>query len=178
MYPNYNSTDPPTSLQLEAVAESIDAALDDVMEALNAWGLVVPGGWTTQTAFVSKSVVTLGTKGWNIALFAFNLAAFVIIAGVTVSTKLFEGSPAFDFADLTSILAAACRIAGSRDTADGPAGPLAVPPHLADWTGDPKDKNLKSSVIEVDSKIGAPGPPLVVIQSGRHESGFQGDGQA
>ena len=101
---------PPThATVLAAVADSLEAVLDDLSMALGAASLLFPNNTMITPALVTRAAVRLGSAEYGAALLAVNALALLAVLATAVRTRLWRGLPAFDHADWPSLAAAAAR---------------------------------------------------------------------
>ncbi|KAK5127310.1 hypothetical protein LTR08_004437 [Meristemomyces frigidus] len=161
--PLFMPSEPGSAELLPAIAESITAALDDILASLKNIALTQPGGSDQQPSSFQVSVAQVGSRVYHIALFGVNVVAFVIILGASAYTMLFTSSPAFDFADLPSMVGGVYNdIATSSDERGAVT-------HLAEWEGHPADLLLGGSMVELDCKLGAGKAPIVTVRPARKQ---------
>jgi hypothetical protein len=159
---HFGSTYPFNNATFPGVENSLEAAMDDILAAYNAFALTQPGGWETANATYHISVLQIGTFGYHVGTFILNVFALLVICAVALWTRFFSQSSAFDFSD------PGCLIIGLRN------GALAVErtstwhvmghedEDLGHWMGRPRDRRLDKVVLEMDTTLGSAEPPAAV----------------
>lgn len=150
---------------LGIVADSVEAALDDILAVQNAFAFKNETlGRRVVDATFQVTVVEVGNRTFRTALFAVNNLTCALVMVVMLYTRLFAASPAFDFTDLGSVAAGVLRSAACDEEASRS--------HLADWGGNAGDAKLRASQLEFWSRLDESGAPLVIFRpaEGSHGS--------
>lgn len=148
--PSFNRMAQHNQTIIPAIEDAVEAVMDDIFSALGGYSLTQPGGFSSdQPATYEASAAQIGTWEFHIALLIINLAALTTILVVTVYTRVFDDSPAFDFADLGALVAGV-----SNGFTNAERRGIAAA-KLTEWRGDPADPALRTLALQLDCKLGA-----------------------
>ena len=146
--PSLNVSQPYNAAILPAVEDALEAAMDEILLSLGGAALTQPGSYDTLNTSFHISVIHIGSRKYILALFAINVPAMMLICLLSIYTRLFMASPAFDFADLGGM------VAGVSNASAG-TGEDVLSPNLKGWNVDPADPLLRRSVLAIDSRLGS-----------------------
>lgn len=145
----------PDQAALPAMQESIEAGMDDILSYISGASLA-NGSAANISVNLQHEVVRVGTPRYLATLFIVNLALLVAVCVMTFWTKGFCDSPVFDFSDFGAMTAA---------TRLGEAGEKAHDrgQNVPNWDGDPSDRLLRDTKLQIDSAGAQFSSPTVVL---------------
>jgi len=125
---------------LPAIEQSLEAALDNILVSLATASFASSSLAKVETTFHIESL-RIGTSSYALAIFLTNAIVLVAVIAVSLYTKLFDTSTAFDFADLGSVIVGVSNSNGQVNGAEH---------EVKRWRGDPTEPSLQNVILELD----------------------------
>lgn len=126
--------------------------MDDIFAAYAGYALS-QGLVSQQETKVYKNAYALGSRPFHILLLLVNVTGFAFILAITIYSRLYAQSPAFDFADACAVMIAAHNGVEMKD-------------HVP-WTGKGSDFQSRHSRWMINSRPGYSGSPRMTLRRNR-----------